>query len=69
MNTVKQEHPWVKLAEAKLIEVRVDTSDVDAVRDALSRCVGGRRLFQLWAEVHTPMKQLELPIQENYHGS
>ena len=63
MNIVKQEHhPWVELAEIKLAEVEVDISDIGAVREALSRCVGGRRLFELWAEVYAPMVQLELPM-------
>ena len=63
MNAIECKQQWVELAEIKLAEVRVDTSNVDKVHETLSRCVAGRRLFQYWAEVHAPMVQLELPME------
>jgi hypothetical protein len=66
--STERKQQWVELADAKLAEVGVDTSNVGEVREALSGCVAGRRLFQFWAEVHVPMVQIELPMETNHES-
>jgi len=53
---------WREMANAKLCAESVDPTDIEAARETLCACVGGRRLFQIWAEVHAPMIQLELSL-------
>lgn len=50
----REEARWLSLAEAKLQADGVDPHDVEAVRDALLRCVGATRLYNIWARKHAP---------------